>query len=55
MDKIIVFIIIAIAAVFLFKRFFSPGKNNCGCGCEGCSGSSKPEGCSTEIKDLRKK
>uniref|UniRef100_I2PXK3 Virus attachment protein p12 family n=1 Tax=Desulfovibrio sp. U5L TaxID=596152 RepID=I2PXK3_9BACT len=49
MDKLIVFLIIAVAAGFLIRRFFFKKGNSCGCGCSGggCSGGSKSgEGCS---------
>jgi hypothetical protein len=48
MDKLIVFLIIAVAAGFLIRRFFFKKDNSCGCGCSGgCSGGSRSgPGCS---------
>ena len=36
MDKLIVFLIIAVAAGFVIRRFFFKKSGGCGCGCSGC-------------------
>lgn len=35
MDKFIVFLIIALAAGYVIRRFFFSKKGGCGCGCSG--------------------
>lgn len=57
MDKLIVFLIIAVAAAYVIRRFFFKRGNTCGCGCSGCGGSAgtKPEGgscCGDDQKSL---
>lgn len=50
MDKLIVFLIIAVAAGFVIRRFFFRKGNSCGCGCGdgGCGGGSKSNVCCTD-------
>lgn len=46
MDKLIVFLIIALAAGYLVRRFFFGKGNSCGCGCSSsCSGLDKKSAC----------
>jgi len=49
-DKLIVFLIIAVAAGFVIRRFFFRKGNSCGCGCGdgGCGGGSKSNVCCTD-------
>ena len=45
MDKLIVFLIIAVAAGYVIRRFFFKKGNTCGCGCSNCGdGAIKPKG-----------
>jgi hypothetical protein len=36
MDTLVVFVIIAVAAVYVVRRFFVKKGDACGCGCSGC-------------------
>lgn len=50
MDKLIVFLIIAVAAGFLIRRFFFKKSGSCGCGCSSggdccSSGPGKSDSC----------
>ena len=52
MDKLIVFVILALAVGYVLRRFFWGRGNSCGCGCSGCDsgrgGSGKgPGSCGT--------
>ena len=38
MDKLIVFIIVALAVGYVLRRIFRGKGNSCGCGCSGCGG-----------------
>ncbi len=50
MDTLIVFVVIALAAGFLIRRFFFKKGNSCGCGCPsgGCSGGNRSSTCCTD-------
>lgn len=46
MDKFIVFLIIALAAGYVIRRFFFKKQTGCGCGCSGgCDASEKKGSC----------
>ncbi|EFL51771.1 conserved hypothetical protein [Solidesulfovibrio fructosivorans JJ]] len=44
MDKLIVFLIIAVAAGYVIRRFFFKKSGGCGCGCSGCDGGAPIKG-----------
>ncbi|MEA4857972.1 MAG: FeoB-associated Cys-rich membrane protein [Solidesulfovibrio sp.] len=46
MDKVIVFLIIALAAGYVIRRFFFKKSSGCGCGCNGgCQSPEKKDTC----------
>ncbi len=53
MDNFIVFIIIAAAVFYLYKKWFGSGKKS-GCGCSGCSGCSGGTEAKSGLDELRK-
>lgn len=55
MDKLIVFLIVAVAAGFVIRRFFFKKSGGCGCGCSGCgSGGPVAKGTGACCPDERK-
>lgn len=45
-DKVIVFLIIALAAGYVIRRFFFKKSSGCGCGCNGgCQSPEKKDTC----------
>ncbi|WP_084407601.1 FeoB-associated Cys-rich membrane protein [Maridesulfovibrio bastinii] len=51
MENIIVLAIIIVAAFFLLRKWFGPGKSSCGCGCSGCSENSSDKCNSAILED----
>ena len=58
MENVIVFSAIAVAAIYLARKWFGKGSGGCGCGCD-CSSSGGEDGCcggtNNCIDDLRQK
>lgn len=54
MQTVIVILIVAVAAIYLFRRFYGSiskeSQSTCGCGCDGCSPSGQQDGCSESEK-----
>ncbi|WP_319762060.1 FeoB-associated Cys-rich membrane protein [Maridesulfovibrio sp.] len=58
MENVIVFGIIAVAVIYLVRRWFGKGRGSCGCGCDCTAAKDKAGSCKNPengINDLRQK